>query len=278
MNFYYSTDGTEVLGPHSLDELLAHYRSGALPDSTQICAEGQQEWQSIASLAPPQRQPQPQPQHQPPPQPQQTIQARVDKTVTAATDRLPKFLGDEQDSAVVQKVHARALELCTQGEDIKYIAVQKKPIVTIAPDAVLLTNKRVIIFRHKLIGMSFEDFPWRDVDDIHVKEGLLGATFSVQTVGGKRVEVDSLPKAQARKLYQFGQEMEEQVHHQRRQRDLEDKRAAAGGIVLGAGGLHGAAPTEDPMQKLQQLKGLLDQGLISQQEYDTKKADILSRF
>ncbi len=269
MNYYYSTDGNNVLGPHSLDDLLAHYRSGAIPESTHVCAEGQQEWQSIASLAPQQ-------QLQPPPQ--QTIQARVDKTVTAATDRLQKFLGDEQDATVVQKVHARALELCTQGEDIKYIAVQKKPIVTIAPDAVLLTNKRVIIFRPKLIGMSFEDFPWRDVHDVHVKEGLLGATFSVQPIGGKLVEVNSLPKAQARKLYQFGQEMEEQVHHQRRQRDLEDKRAAAGGIVLGTHGIPGASHAEDPMQKLHQLKGLLDQGLITQQEYDTKKADILSRF
>lgn len=270
MNYYYSTDGTEVLGPHSLDDLLAHYRSGALPATTNICAEGQEEWQRIDSLA--------QPPPQPKAQPQPTIQARVDKTVTAATDRLQKFLGDEQDAAVVQKVHARALELCTQGEDIKYIAVQKKPIITISPDAVLLTNKRVIIFRPKLIGMSFEDCPWRDVHDIHVKEGLLGATFSVQRIGGKRVEVDSLPKAQARKLYQFGQEMEEQVHHQRRQLDLEDKRAAAGGIHLGGAGFPGAAPAEDPMQKLQQLKNLHAQGLISEQEYETKKADILSRF
>ena len=222
----------------------------------------------------------PEPPRQPPPEAPTppTIQTRVDQTVTAATDRLQKFLGDEQDATVVKKVHARALELCTQGEDIKYIAVQKKPIVTISPDAVLLTNKRVIIFRPKLIGMSFEDFPWRDVHDIHVKEGLFGATFSVQPIGGKRVEVDCLPKAQARKLYQFGQEMEEQVHHQRRQRDLEDKRAAAGGIVLGGGGFPGAAPTEDPMQKLQQLKSLHEQGLISAQEYETKKADILSRF
>ncbi len=266
MNYYYSTDGTEVLGPHSLDDLLAHYRSGALPTTTNICAEGQEKWQRIDSLA------------QPQPQPQPTVQARVDKTVTAATDRLQKFLGDEQDAAVVQKVHARALELCTQGEDIKYIAVQKKPIVTISPDAVLLTNRRVIIFRPKLMGMSFEDCPWRDVHNIHIKEGLLGATFSVQQVGGKWFQIDSLPKAQARKLYQFGQEMEEQVHHQRRQRDLEDKRAGAGGIHLGGAGIPGAAPAEDPMQKLQQLKGLHEQGLISEQEYETKKADILSRF
>jgi hypothetical protein len=35
---------------------------------------------------------------------------------------------------------------------------------------------------------------------------------------------------------------------------------------------------EDPVQKLKQLKDMLDAGLISQKEYDSKKADILSRM
>jgi len=127
--------------------------------------------------------------------------------------------------------------------------------------------------------MTFEDVPWRDVHDIHVKEGLLGATFTVKRIGGQVIAVDSLPKAQARKLYQFGQEMEEQVHHQRRQRDLEDKRAAAGGIMIAGAGFPAAPSTaEDPMQKLQQLKAFHEQGLISAQEYDSKKAEILSKM
>ena len=211
------------------------------------------------------------------PRPQRSVPARVEQQVANATDRLRTFLNEEQDPSIVQKVHARASEICTQGEDIKYIAVQKKLVATFTPESVVLTNKRVIIFRQGLLGSSFHDIPWRDVRDIHVKEGLLGATFFVQPVTGNHVHVDSLPKAQARKLYQFGQEMEEQVHHQRRQRDLEDKRAAAGGITLGTG-INGGAPADDPMQKLQQLKALHDQGLISPQEYETKKAEILSRF
>jgi len=213
----------------------------------------------------------------PPPLP--TVRSRVDQKIAETADRFQRFLNEEQDPAVVQKVHSRASELCTQGEDIKYIAVQKKPIVTIAPDAVLLTNRRVIVFRPKLLGMTFEDVPWRDVHDIHVKEGLLGATFTVKRIGGQVIAVDSLPKAQARKLYQFGQEMEEQVHHQRRQRDLEDKRAAAGGIMIAGAGFPAAPSTaEDPMQKLQQLKAFHEQGLISAQEYDSKKAEILSKM
>ena len=53
MNYYYSIDGTEVLGPSSLDELLADARSGALPMTATICAEGQQDWKSIRTLIKP---------------------------------------------------------------------------------------------------------------------------------------------------------------------------------------------------------------------------------
>lgn len=37
-------------------------------------------------------------------------------------------------------------------------------------------------------------------------------------------------------------------------------------------------PTEDPLQKMMQLKGMLDAGLITESEYNTKKADLLSKM
>ncbi len=46
-----------------------------------------------------------------------------------------------------------------------------------------------------------------------------------------------------------------------------------------AAGAQQAAPSSaDPVQALQKLKQMLDSGLITQQEYDAKKADILSRL
>jgi hypothetical protein len=36
--------------------------------------------------------------------------------------------------------------------------------------------------------------------------------------------------------------------------------------------------TEDTQQKLQSLKKMLDEGLISQTDYESKKADILSKM
>ncbi|VVB64859.1 Uncharacterised protein [uncultured archaeon] len=39
-----------------------------------------------------------------------------------------------------------------------------------------------------------------------------------------------------------------------------------------------ASPKDDPMQKLESLKRMLDEGLITQKEYDAKKADLLSKM
>lgn len=72
---------------------------------------------------------------------------------------------------------------------------------------------------------------------------------------------------------------------ERRRRELEDKRAAAGGIVLqspaqapSAPPVPSTPPQEDPVQKLTQLKAMMDAGLITPEEYDTKKTEILSRM
>jgi len=37
-------------------------------------------------------------------------------------------------------------------------------------------------------------------------------------------------------------------------------------------------PADDPLQKMKQLKGMLDAGLISESEYNTKKTDLLSKM
>jgi hypothetical protein len=75
--------------------------------------------------------------------------------------------------------------------------------------------------------------------------------------------------------------MEESKKEERRQRDLEDKRAAAGGGIVintGATAAAPAAPVEDPMEKLTKLKSMLDMGILTQEEFDAKKADILSKM
>lgn len=204
---------------------------------------------------------------------------------------LKKFLNEEQDPKAVEKLLERINDLITSQEFVEYIAVQKKPAINFSPDCIALTNRRIIFCRPKNFGLSmdFQDYNWVDVADYHIKEGILGATFTMKTVTNYTNMMDYLPKAQARKLYQFAQEIEEQMRGVRREKDLEVRRASAGGVTVNNATPIIAQPfqtpqavtqlieAEDPFAVLQKLKGLVDNGIISIEEFESKKNEILSR-
>ena len=228
---------------------------------------------------------------------------------------IEKFLNDDQDPKAVEKIYLRLEDLVTTGEEILYIAVQKKPIVNLFPDCIALTNKRILIFTPANLGLTikFVDFVWKDIIDVYTKEEIIGAIFSVRTVSGAETGVDYLPKVQARKLYQYAQERKELEREARRQRELEEKRAESGAVQFeNAARLSSQqpvtpvipiAPVPEPepahvpspppapapivqeapkpdelTEKLKKLRMLFDNGLISQEEYNTKKLDLLSEL
>ena len=53
---------------------------------------------------------------------------------------------DAQDPKVVARVQSRIQEILMRDEELLYIAIQNKPIVKVAPDCIVLTNKRFIIY------------------------------------------------------------------------------------------------------------------------------------
>ncbi|WP_426671673.1 PH domain-containing protein [Mucilaginibacter sp. McL0603] len=205
---------------------------------------------------------------------------------------IDKFLSDQQDPKAVEKVYTRLVDLLTTGEEIIYIATQKKPLVNILSDCVALTNKRVLFFTPANLGLSikFIDFVWKDIVNVVIKEEIIGAIFSVTTTNGGEMGVDYLPKVQARKLYQYAQERKEEEREARRQRDLEEKRAESGSFNFDTRANQTAPepqhvvstlsvqePQKDELtEKLKKLKTLFDNGLISQEEYNAKKLELLS--
>ncbi|WPO82856.1 PH domain-containing protein [Chryseobacterium sp. JJR-5R] len=205
---------------------------------------------------------------------------------------LKKFLNEEQDPQAVEKLLGRINSLLTSQESVEYIAVQKKPVLNLSPDCIALTNRRIIFCRPRNFGLSmdFQDYSWVDVADCHIKEGIIGSVFMMRTTRNLNNMMDYLPKAQARKLYQFAQEIEERMRGVRREKDLETRRASAGGGIT----VNNATPiitsphqfqqvkplmieNEDPFALLQKLKGLAENGIISQEEFEEKKNEILSR-
>ncbi|HQV28491.1 MAG TPA: PH domain-containing protein [Thermoflexales bacterium] len=201
---------------------------------------------------------------------------------------ISRFLSDEQDPGAAAQVFEKVSQLLTAGEEIAYIAVEK-PLVSLSPDSVVLTNKRFIVYQPKLFGrVEFEDYIWRDLHSAELVEGVINSRFLVQTTAGLPLTVENLPKVQARKIYAFAQQMEEFVREERRVREMEEKRAAAGGINIGAAGAAAAASQaamqppppakEDPVQILGKLKQMLDQGLITADEYNAKKKDLIAKM
>jgi len=200
-------------------------------------------------------------------------------------NNLKKYLNEEQDPKSVEKIIEKVTDLLTNGETLEYIAVQNKPAINISPDSIVLTNKRIIFFRSKSFGLvtDFQDYLWKDVGESHISEAILGSTFRMTAVSGFVETIDYIPKSQARKLYQYAQAKEEEMTEYRREKELEDKRAVAGGITLNtkteeAQEPKPQIPAEDPMQTLMKLKAYLDNDLISAEDYETKKKEILARM
>lgn len=218
------------------------------------------------------------------------------------------FLNEEQEPGAVARVYERLMQICTPQEQALYIAVQKKPVMTTAPTCVALTNLRMIVFRPQTfgLGLSVEAHPWSHVFNISIQETALGSTFLVRLMDGRQSLVDALPPAQARQLVAFGQQME-QKHPPRQAPPVEETRGVAVGTSpptqlmpqppVPSQALPAppqalpvppqalpevvAQPTlaaEDPLEKLSKLKAMLDRQLISQAEYDAKKAEIMARF
>lgn len=178
------------------------------------------------------------------------------------------------------KVKFKIGQILTSGEEIEMIVPQCQHIFRWIPDYVVITDRRLIIYRAALFGSSFSDFLWWDLSDAHISEQMFSATFSMQDVNGQRVALDGLPKELARKLYRTAQEMEEDARAKRRELVLEEKRAGAS--VVNANVATAAQPVDAPRisatTKLKDLKDMFDSDLISESEFDAKKSEILEEM
>jgi len=123
-------------------------------------------------------------------------------------DQIKKFLNEDQDPKAIEKITSKLQDLLMRNEEVGYIGVQKKPAITVFPDSIVLTNKRIIMCRPKNLGLSmdFVDYNWDDIAGAFVKENILGSEFSFSTKSDLTISIDYIPKTQARKLYTFAKE------------------------------------------------------------------------
>ena len=230
-------------------------------------------------------------------------------------DNLKKILNEDQDPKAIEKITAKLENLLMSNEEVGYIAVQKKPAVTIFPDSIVVTNKRIILCKHKNLGLSMEfiDYDWDDIAGSFVKEGILGADFTFTTNSDLTHTVDYLPKNQARKLYTYAKEQldllknpkvttpvveevkaEAPIETPVQEPEIEEVQTEEvtlyAEIMPTSNDIIRDTEVEAPISeekglahltqdelfaKLQNYKKLLDNGLILQGEYDRLKGEIL---
>lgn len=177
------------------------------------------------------------------------------------------------------------------GETIEEWAVQRR-LFALFHRRVLITatSGRFIVIRRGLFGgFSMTDFRWQDLGDSKIRVGIFGADLFFKKFSSTDLAMDKYSSAslsltgfrkeQAQNIYRLAQAHDQSWREKRRIRELEELRAKSGGFNIG-----GAQPNvqqtvqtqEDSLERLKKAKEMLDNKLITDSEYDSIKARIIS--
>ena len=185
--------------------------------------------------------------------------------------------------------------LLIPGERLESYAIQRRLFALTHRRLVVgATSGRLIAVRRGLIsGFAVQDVRWQDLRDAQLHVGVFGATLSVSADAGNDLAgAEGVPRAfsftglrkdQAQEVYRACQFQEQAWREKRRVRELEEMRARSGGVHLGGGvaGMPiggGEDAGRSPRARLQRAKEMLEQGLLSDAEFEQVKARILGEL
>jgi hypothetical protein len=132
------------------------------------------------------------------------------------------------------------------------------------------------------------DFRWQDLGDAKIKVGIFGADIFMKIYGSTDLAISKdsdqvlvLPgfrKEQAEKIYRLAQAQDQSWREKRRIRELEELRAKSGGVTIGTNSVSQQASNapEDASAKLEQARQMLEKKLITDSEFESIKARIIS--
>jgi hypothetical protein len=198
------------------------------------------------------------------------------------------------DEPGVSRALTALQSLLIPGEGLESYAIQRRLFaLTHRRTIVGATTGRLIVVSRGLLGdYTPQDVRWQDLQDAQLRVGVLGATLTASAYGSadlaiaegaRRVlRVDGLRKDQAQEVYRACQSQEQAWREKRRIRELEELRAKSGGINLTSGLGAGTATADDGAQalagRLQRARDMLQQGLLTDAEFEQVKARILSEL
>jgi hypothetical protein len=178
------------------------------------------------------------------------------------------------------------------GETLLASAAQRR-VFALSHRRVLIaaTTGRLLAIERGLIGGFVPtDVRWQDLKNVQIKAGIFGSDLIIGALSrpdivkeGTDVTLifEGLRKDEAQAVYRICQAQEQAWREKRRLRELEEMRAQSGSFVTASGAdaaSSNAQEMPDPIERLRRARGLLDEGLISDSEYETVKARIVGQI
>jgi Bacterial PH domain len=182
--------------------------------------------------------------------------------------------------------------LLTSGETLEAWAAQRRLYALTHRRALIAaTSGRFISLTRRLFGgYDSADISWQDLKETRISAGIIAADLTVIAQSSSDLNVgaevnrvwsfEGLQKDQAQAMYRICQQHDQVWREKRRVRELEELRAKSGGVqISGASPAYGgdAAGTEsEPARRLRQAREMLEAKLISDSEFESIKAKIVS--
>jgi hypothetical protein len=188
--------------------------------------------------------------------------------------------------------------LLTAGETLEAWAVQHRLFaLTHRRACIAATSGRFISLNRRLLGgYESADIRWQDLKETRISAGILAADLTLVAQDSSDLNIGSgvnriwtfagLRIDQAQAIYRICQQHDQVWREKRRIRELEELRAKSGGVQIGSGPLGGgqsaysgadiAGAESEPARRLRQAREMLDAKLITDSEYESIKAKIVS--
>jgi len=201
-------------------------------------------------------------------------------------------ISDPQEPSL-ESTFATLRGLLTSGETLEAWAVQHRLFaLTHRRVCVAATSGRFLSLTRRLLGgYDSADIRWQDLKETRISAGILTADLTLIAQASSDLNLGSevnrvwtfasLRKDQAQAMYRICQQHDQVWREKRRIRDLEELRAKSGGVQIGGGqsayaGADSAGTESEPARRLRQAREMLDAKLISDSEFESIKAKIVS--
>jgi hypothetical protein len=205
---------------------------------------------------------------------------------------MPEAAGNAPDDATTDRALDTLRGLLTTDETLEAWAMQHRLFaLTHRRVCIAATSGRFLSLNRRLLGgYDSADIRWQDLKETRIRAGIISAdlTLVAQTssdlnIGSEINRVwtfEGLRKDQAQAMYRICQQHDQVWREKRRIRELEELRAKSGGVQIGNGPAPDSSPDRgaesEPARRLRQAREMLDAKLISDSEFESIKAKIVS--